>query len=128
MSGYRLVNLADVDDLAARHGHGEWGAARFARGALGAQQVGVALHQLKPGKRQGFGHRHRDAEEIYVVLAGSGRVKLDDTIVELRERDALRVAPATARRFEAGAEGLDLLVFGQHFEGDGEVLPEFWAE
>lgn len=128
MSGYMLVNLADVDDMAERNGQGERGAARFARGALGAEQVGVALHQLRPGKRQGFGHRHQDAEEVYVVLAGSGRVKLDDRIVELRERDALRVAPATARRFEAGDDGLDLLVFGQHFEKDGELLPEFWAD
>lgn len=128
MSGYVLVNFADVDDAAARHGQGERGAARFARDALGAEQVGVALHQLKPGRRQGFGHRHREAEEVYVVLAGGGRVKLDDEIVELRERDALRVAPATARRFEAGEDGLDLLVFGRHFEGDGELLPGFWAD
>ncbi len=128
MSGYVLVNLADVDDVAEQHGLGERGASRFARGTLGAEQVGVALHQLKPGRRQGFGHRHEEAEEVYVVLGGSGRVKLDDHIVELRERDALRVAPATARRFEAGDAGLDLLVFGRHFEGDGEILPEFWAD
>ncbi len=128
MSGFELVNLADVEDAAAAHGQGEWGAARFARGALGAEQVGLALHQFKPGKRQAFGHRHRQAEEIYVVLAGDGRVKLDDRVVELRERDALRVAPETARRFEAGADGMDLLVFGRHFAGDGEVLPDFWAD
>lgn len=128
MSDFSLVNLADVEDLAARYGHDAPGAARFARGALAAEQVGVALHQLKAGKRQAFGHRHREAEEIYVVLAGGGRVKLEDRIVELRERDALRVAPATARRFEAGPDGMDLLVFGQHFEGDGELLHEFWAD
>ena len=128
MSEYVLVNLGDVEDAAAKHGMGELGASRFARGALGAEQVGVALHQLKPGKRQGFGHRHQDAEEVYVVIAGGGRVKLDDRIIELQERDALRVAPTTARRFEAGDDGLELLVFGQHFEGDGEILPEFWAD
>lgn len=128
MSAYTLVNLNDVEDVAAKHGMSEIGAARFARGALGAEQVGVALHQLKPGKRQAFGHRHNEAEEIYVVLAGGGRVRLDDTTVELGERDILRVAPQTARRFEAGDAGMDLLVFGQHFEKDGELLPEFWAD
>lgn len=127
MTDFTLTNLADVEDMAAKHGMGAVGSARFARGAIGATQTGVVLHTMNPGMRQGFGHAHGEAEEIHVVLTGSGRAKLDDELIELRERDILRIAPHVKRRFEAGPEGLELLVFGQHFDGDGEMLPEFWA-
>ena len=127
MSDFTIRNLREVEDLAPRFGFGELGEARFAHGALDAQSTGLAYQRLKPGKRQGFGHRHDDAEEVYVVLRGSGRVRLDDEEVELSELDALRVAPKVPRRFEAGPDGLDLLVFGPRHEGDGEMLPDFWA-
>jgi mannose-6-phosphate isomerase-like protein (cupin superfamily) len=83
---------------------------------------------VKPGCRQGFAHRHEAAEEVYVVVGGSGRIKLDDEIEEIRTLDAIRVAPKVARAFEAGPEGLELLAFGPRHEGDGEILREdFWG-
>jgi mannose-6-phosphate isomerase-like protein (cupin superfamily) len=127
MTSFTITSIDDITDSAAQHGLGELGSARFGRGDVDAEQTGFAVHHLKPGRRQGFGHRHGQAEEVCVVLAGSGRVRLDDETVELRQRDVLRIAPTVARRFEAGDDGLEFLVFGQHFEGDGELLPEFWA-
>jgi uncharacterized cupin superfamily protein len=121
------VNLDAVEDAAAKHGFGEFGEARFATRDLDAQRTGIGFHRLRPGRRQSFGHRHRAAEEVYVVLSGSGRVKLDDEIVELERLDALRVAPPVARCFEAGDDGLELLVFGTRHEGDGEILPGWWS-
>ncbi|MDO8184089.1 cupin domain-containing protein [Conexibacter sp. JD483] len=126
-ASYTHLNLETVADAAAANGFGESGSARFATGDLEAERTGLAIHRLKPGRRQAFGHRHDAAEEVCVVVAGSGRVKLDDEIVELRERDALRIAPAVARRFEAGDAGLEFLVFGARHEGDGEILREFWT-
>jgi uncharacterized cupin superfamily protein len=125
---YALKNLADVEDIAAKYGYGELQESRFARDDLGAEATGVSHHRLRPGKRQPFGHRHTEAEEIYVVLAGSGRAKLDDEIVELRPLDALRVAPATARAFEAGEDGMEFLAFGQRMAGDSEILKDFWTD
>jgi mannose-6-phosphate isomerase-like protein (cupin superfamily) len=126
---YTIKNLRDVEDQAPKHGVGHIQEARFARQALQAETVGLARHVIKPGQRQGFAHRHNQAEEIYVVLAGSGRVKLDDRVEELQALDAIRVAPAVTRAFEAGPEGLDLLVFGPHHPGDGEMIREgFWPE
>lgn len=125
---YTLKNLEEVDDVAAARGLSDVFEARFARGDLDARDTGIALQRLKPGKRQAFGHRHEHAEEIYVVLSGSGRVRLDDDTVELKKLDALRVAPQVARRFEAGPDGLELLVFGPHHEKDGELLPDFWKD
>jgi uncharacterized cupin superfamily protein len=126
MSGYTIHNLGDVEDQAPQFGFGELQEARFAQKALDAEETGLALHRVKPGRRQGFGHRHSAAEEVYVVLAGTGRIKLDDDIRELRRLDAVRVAPGVARAFEGGPDGLEVLAFGAHHEGDGEILPGFW--
>ena len=80
------------------------------------------------GKRQAFAHRHENAEEIYVVLAGSGRMKLDGDIIELGALDAIRVAPRVVRAFEAGPEGMQLLAFGPRRDGDGEVIQQWWTD
>lgn len=127
MSTYTHLNLESVEDAAAKHGFGEMGEARFPTGDLGAEQTGVAYHRLRPGKRQSFGHRHEQAEEVYVVLAGSGRVKIDDDIVELTRLDAIRLSPTATRQFEAGPEGMEYLAFGPHHRGDGEIVPGWWS-
>ena len=125
---YTKANLREVKDSAAEFGVGQLQEARFANDALEARSTGLSLHVVHPGKRQGFGHRHDEAEEVYVVLRGSGRVKLDDDVVELTTMDAVRVAPEVARRFEAGPDGLELLAVGPRHEGDGELLQDFWSE
>jgi mannose-6-phosphate isomerase-like protein (cupin superfamily) len=124
---YTKKNLRDVEDSAVRYGLSETQEARFARRDLAAEQTGVAYLIVKPGRREAFAHRHREAEEIYVVLAGSGRVKLDDELVDLSELDAVRVAPGTTRMLEAGPNGLEMLIFGVHVDGDVEQVSDFWT-
>lgn len=124
--GHRKVNLGDVKDSAAERGISEHQEARFPRSDLGAEQTGCNYLIVKPGQREAFAHRHRTAEEIYVVLGGSGRVKLDDDLVELGRLDAVRVSPGVVRTFEAGPDGLEVLVFGPRVESDGELVPDFW--
>lgn len=125
---YAIKNLEDVEDVGPRFGFEEVQEARFPREHLGSETIGLAFHVVKPERRQAFAHRHQEAEEIYVVLSGQGRVKLDDDVRAIRPMDAIRVAPHVARAFEAGPEGLRLLVFGPRHAGDGEVLREdFWA-
>jgi mannose-6-phosphate isomerase-like protein (cupin superfamily) len=119
--------LTDVEDSAPKFGF-EHGEARFATEDLDGEDTGVSHHRVKPNERQPFGHRHEDAEEVYVVMAGSGRMKLDDEIIEVERLDAIRVAPAVTRAFEAGAGGLEVLAFGPRHKGDGEVLPGWWSE
>lgn len=122
-------NLDEVADSAPRFGFDAVQEARFAREDLGCETLGLALQRVKPGCRQAFAHRHEEAEEVYVVLSGSGRMKLDDEVIEVARRDAIRVAPPVARAFEADADGLELLVFGARRAGDGEILDadEFWG-
>jgi quercetin dioxygenase-like cupin family protein len=120
---YTIKNLKDVEDVAPRFGFDSVQEARFPWRALDAKDTGLAYHVIKPDQRGGA-HRHDEAEEIYVVLGGSGRINLDGEVAELRALDAIRVAPHVARAFEAGPDGLELLVFGPHHERDGEFLKE----
>jgi uncharacterized cupin superfamily protein len=125
---YAKKNLREVEDQAAAHGLSEIQEARFARADLGAEQTGLNHLTIKPGRREAFAHKHERAEEIYVVLGGSGRVKLDDELVELAPLDAVRVSPGVTRAFEAGDDGLEILVFGPRVEGDGEIVQDFWQD
>ena len=124
---YAKKNLLSVKDSAAEHGLSETQEARFPREDLGAEQTGINFLRVKPSQREALAHRHGTAEEIYVVLSGAGRVKLDDELVELSALDVVRVSPGVARSFEAGEDGLEVLIFGPRIEGDGEVVPDFWG-
>jgi mannose-6-phosphate isomerase-like protein (cupin superfamily) len=125
---YSIKSLREVEDQAPKFGFSEVQEARFPREDLKADTIGLAFHRVKAGKRQAFAHRHEEAEEIYVVLAGTGRIKLDDDVHVVGALDAIRVAPKIARAFEADPqEDLELLVFGPRHAGDGEVIREgFW--
>jgi uncharacterized cupin superfamily protein len=125
---FTKISLAAVDDAAPANGFDDRWQARVARQALGAERTGVTLFRLLPGKRSPFTHRHTHAEEIYVVLSGRGRVKLDDEILDVGPLDCIRVAPATARAFEAGDDGLEFLAFGAHHPGDGEPVEDPWTD
>ena len=121
-------NLREVEDMAVRFGLSETQEARFPREELGAEQTGLNYLVVKPGRREAFAHRHDTVEELYLVLSGSGRVKLDDDVLELEPLDVLRVGPGVARRFEGGPEGLTVLIFGPHVEGDGKTVEGFWDD
>ena len=127
-SAYTHKNLREVEDSAPKFGYEELQEARFASKDLEAEETGVTHLRVKPGKRQGFAHKHDEAEEVYVVVAGSGRVKLDDDIVEISELDAIRVSPGVTRQFEGGPEGLELIAVGARHDGDGELVPGWWSD
>ena len=125
---YTVKNLAEVEDSAPKFGFDEVQEARFPREDLDAESIGLAFLTVKPGKRQAFAHRHDNAEEIYVVLEGSGRLKLDDEIIEVERLDAIRVSPEVMRNFEAGPGGIEVLAVGARHDGDGEVVPGWWSD
>jgi len=128
MSDYAKRNLHEIDDAAVKHGCAETQSARFAGAALGCETIGLALESVKPHARQAFGHRHEADEEVYVVIRGRGRMRLDDEVIDVGPMDAIRVAPGVMRAFEADADGIELLAFGTHTEGDGEIDPGFWTD
>ncbi len=125
---YTIFNLLESEDMAAKQGFSDAQEARFPGRDLDAESTGVALLRIKPGQRQPFAHHHDKAEEIYVVLSGSGVVKLGDETFELKEMDAVRIAPWVVRSLQAGTDGLAVLAFGPHHENDAEIVDDFWED
>jgi mannose-6-phosphate isomerase-like protein (cupin superfamily) len=128
VADYTHMNLSEVKDSAPEFGFGELAEARFAKDDLDAARTGITHLSLKPGKRMPFGHKHEEAEEIYVVIAGSGLIKLDDEIVKVVELDAIRISPEVGRGVEAGPDGISLLAVGARHDGDGELLHGWWED
>ena len=124
---------ADLEDLGSRFDGAPDLEFRAATKALELENCGVSYQFVPSGYRFPYGHTHATQEEVYVVVRGSGRMKLDDEIVELGEWDAVRVPPGTWRGYEAGPEGLELLVVGAPNLGDdprGDVdgKRDWWAD
>ena len=122
MTDFTLKNLGDVEDLAVQGGFSEFQEARFAGSDLGLDTLGVSYQIVKPGKHHAFGHRHKKAVEVYVVLSGAGALHLDDDEVEVERLDAIRVGPKVTRGFEAGSDGLEFLVFSELTPSSPEVI------
>jgi mannose-6-phosphate isomerase-like protein (cupin superfamily) len=130
MADFTRLNLIDdVEDVAPKHGMDPEMQARYARNPLGLQNSGLSLFRMAPGFRLPFGHRHSEQEEVYVVLEGRARFKVDDEIVEARTFDALRVPPGATRGMEAGPEGAFILAIGapNTENRDAELVQDFWA-
>ena len=131
MAAYTLKNLkADVEDSAPGFGFAPDMEARFAREPLELQESGLSYLRLAPGFRVPFGHSHKSQEEVYVLVDGSGRLKLDDEVVELKRWDAVRIPKETTRNFEAGPDGAELILFGapNAGPGDAETKLGWWSE
>jgi mannose-6-phosphate isomerase-like protein (cupin superfamily) len=129
VAGYTKLNLTeDVEDSAQKFGMGEVLEAHFARDDIEARQFGLSLQRLKPNQRMPFGHRHVQQEEVYVVVGGSGRLKLEDEVIDVGRWDAVRVDPEVVRNFEAGPDGLEVLAFGAPNTRDVEQLMNWWTD
>ena len=128
MSDYTIVNLLEIDDSVAGRVEGLEG--RFSRTHIGSRDLGVSHFRWAPGVRSPNGHRHREQEEAYVVISGSGRVRLDDEVRDVARYDVVRVAPEVVRGFEAGPEGLEIIAIGgpKPEGGDGELSDAPWPD
>ena len=128
MSRFATVNLLEVEDSVGDRAPGIEG--RFGRKHLDSRDLGVSHVRYEPNLRAAMAHSHREQEEAYVVVAGSGRVLLDDEVLELRQWDVVRVAPQVVRSFEAGPDGLDIIAVGgpKPEGGDGVVATASWPD
>ena len=125
MADYTIKNLRESEDAAAEAGLSDSLEARFAHEDLDSEKSGISYQIVKAGQRQPFAHRHGEMEEIYVVISGSGRVKLDDKVEDVGVLDAVRIGPSVVRAFEAGDDDLVLLAFSPRAEGDAEIVQDF---
>ena len=121
MSRYATVNLLEVEDSVGDRAPGIEG--RFGRKHLDSRDLGISYFRYPANVRSPRGHSHREQEEAYVVVAGSGRVLLDDEVLELHQWDVVRVAPEVVRAFEAGRDGLEIIAVGSHRPEGGDGVP-----
>jgi mannose-6-phosphate isomerase-like protein (cupin superfamily) len=131
VTDYTHINLkTDVEDMAPKFGFAPDLESRFARRPLGLEKSGIGYYRVAPGYRIPFGHKHGEQEEIYLLLSGSARMKLDDDIVELGPLDVLRVPPSVTRGFEAGPEGAEIVAFGapSNENADAEMVQDWWTD
>jgi quercetin dioxygenase-like cupin family protein len=128
VSRFTIVNLKDVEDSAGERAPGLEG--RFARKYLDSEHLGVSYFRYAPNLRAAMAHSHREQEEAYVVIGGSGRIRLDDDVHEVRQWDVVRVSPEVVRAFEAGPEGLEVIAVGSDRPegGDGVPAPTAWVD
>jgi mannose-6-phosphate isomerase-like protein (cupin superfamily) len=133
MADYTVLNLKDVEDQAMQFGLSPGLEARFATRAMELESGGVGYERLAPDFRVPFGHRHKEQEEVYVILSGSARLKLDDEILELKQWDIVRVPKGTMRCFEGGPDGVEILAFGAPHAGPNpqeevEMEQGWWSD
>jgi quercetin dioxygenase-like cupin family protein len=126
MSAYSHLNILDVDDAVAGRVEGLEG--RFGRGPMGARDIGVSLWRYAPNFRHDMGHKHREQEEAYLVVSGSGEILVDGEVIALRQWDLVRVAPEVVRAFASGPDGLEIVAVGgpKPEGGDGEPTEVTW--
>lgn len=130
MAGYTRVNLKEVEDQAPKFGLAPNIEMRMARDPLEMENAGVSYQRVAPNFRIPFGHKHKQQEEVYVIVSGGGRMKLENEVIELRQWDALRVGNDTMRGFEAGPDGAELITIGapNTGPGDGDIDPAWWTD
>jgi mannose-6-phosphate isomerase-like protein (cupin superfamily) len=127
--GYTTKNLREVENMAPKFGMPQEMDARFARTPLGGKTLGLSLFALEPGFRIPFGHKHESQEEVYVIVRGSARVKVDDDVVELDTWDAIRFDKGTMHDVEAGPEGVEYLAFGAGTDAsEAEMVQDWWSD
>jgi mannose-6-phosphate isomerase-like protein (cupin superfamily) len=130
VANYTKKNLrADVENQAPKFDMPSELEARFGRTALDGKTLGLSLMTLAPNFRIPFGHKHSGQEEVYVVVRGSGRIKIEDEVVEVGEWDAIRFDKDTMRQVEAGPEGIEYVAFGAGEDPrDAEMAPDWWSD
>ena len=128
MSKWTILNLLDVDDSAA--GRMDGLEVRMGRKHMESRDVGVSLFRYGPNVRNPTSHKHREQEEAYLIASGSGRIRLDDEIHDVKQWDVVRVAPEVLRAFEAGPDGMDVVAVGgpKPEGGDGEISDAPWPD
>jgi mannose-6-phosphate isomerase-like protein (cupin superfamily) len=129
MSGYTKTNLRSVEDAAPKFKMPSEMQARFARTPIGGETLGLSLFSLEPGFRIPFGHKHATQEEVYVIVRGSGRIKVEDEVVDVKQWDAVRFDKDTMRDVEAGPDGIEYVAFGAGEDArEVEMAQDWWTD
>ena len=131
MAGYTALKLTEVENQGEKFGFDpDVLQARMAKDPLNCEHCGISYLRLGPNFRMPFGHTHKVQEEVYVLIKGSARVKVDDDVLDLEPWSAVRVAPETMRALEAGPDGAEFVTVGapKTGSGDAEMTQGWWSD
>jgi mannose-6-phosphate isomerase-like protein (cupin superfamily) len=128
MTRHTIVNLKQIEVGEAARAAGI--DAHFARSHMGSEHLGISYFKYPASVRTTTGHHHREQEEAYIVIGGSGQVRLDDEVFDLSPWDVVRVAPDVVRAFRPGPDGLEVIAVGSDRpeEGDGTIVKDWWTD
>ena len=129
MAHYAKVNLKELDDQAERSGLAPNIEFRAAKAPLELENSAVSYQRLAPNFRVPFGHKHEQQEEVYIVVSGSARIKIEDEVLDLKQWDVVRLPPNTMRGTEAGPEGVEIIAIGAPLtsQGDSDLVQGWWG-
>lgn len=118
---YTVVNLRELENMALKYGHGGDMEARFATKPLQLQKSGLGFQKVLPGRTIPFKHAHTQQEEVFIIIAGSGKILLDDETIDLKTWDAVRVPPEVVRQVKGGPDGLEMIIVGAPYDGTNDT-------
>jgi quercetin dioxygenase-like cupin family protein len=76
----------------------------FLRNLLGSVGLEMSLNVVPPGQGMPFLHKHRQNEEVYVVVGGRGQFLVDGQCIDVVEGSVLRISPTAARAWRSDSE------------------------
>jgi len=102
---YSIFNAGFFGDLAKKETDGRTGRIMLGK-ALGLSGCEISLNSCPPGVFAPFVHSHKQNEEVYIILNGSGMFYVDGEEFPVGEGDAIRVAPDGKRAISPGDGGI----------------------
>jgi mannose-6-phosphate isomerase-like protein (cupin superfamily) len=128
VGNWTIKSLDEMDDVLGEYP----GEMYMTTSAVGAEQVALTYRRMpaETGGKGSYGHAHKTHEELYLVLSGTLQFKLDDEILDVPARTAVRVAPEVVRSvWNEGPHDAELVIASVKIDdpdGDTELTPEFW--
>ena len=121
MAKYRIVKTDDVPNYAKS------GEMRMMRNLLDSKQIALTYRLIPAGYKSAHGHTHTKIDEIVFVFSGTLKIKLDDEIIEVGPKTAVKISPATKRGYHnEGTEDVEMIVASPQvaFVGDNGGKPD----
>ena len=128
MGNWTIKSLHEMDDVLGDY-PGEMYMTTY---AVGCEQVALTHRRLpaQTGGKGGYGHSHKTQEELYLVLSGTLQFKLDDEVIDVPARTAVRIAPEVVRSvWNEGPDDAEIVIASVKVDdprADGVIVQDFW--
>lgn len=97
MSNFKNVEIGKISEVGKNYENGK----AFLHDLLGLTSCEISVSAMSAGVKLSFNHKHKQNEEVYVFLKGTGSMILDNEVVEVKEGSCVKVLPSAVRTIEA---------------------------